>query len=70
MEGANLSQRTDQTAEQPKVLYIDGCKVTVRYSGQKNPSAVKNIKDTLISGGTTKKTDFLHFLLKYEIIMV
>lgn len=56
MEGANLSQRTNQTAEQPKVFYIDGCKVTVRYSGKKNPSAVKNIKDTLISGGTTKKS--------------
>ena len=64
MEGANLSQRTDQTAEQPKVLYIDGCKVTVRYSSQKNPSAVKNIKDTLISGGTTKKSGFFAFFVE------
>ena len=56
MEGANLPIKSSQIAEQPKVLYIDGCKVTVRYSSQKNPSAVKNIKDTLISGGTTKKS--------------
>ena len=63
MERDNFSKRADQSAEQPKVVYIGGCKVTVRYSGQKNPSAVKRIKDTLIAG-------FLHFLLKYEIIMV
>ena len=56
MEGDNLSAKAGQSAEQPKVLYIDGCKVTVRYSGQKNPSAVKHIKDTLISNGTTRKS--------------
>ena len=37
MERDNLSAKAGQSAEQPKVLYIDGCKVTVRYSGQKNP---------------------------------
>lgn len=52
MEGAKLRQ----TAEQPQTLYIDGCKVTVKYSGRKNPSAIKNIKDTLISGGTVRKS--------------
>ena len=31
-----------------EVLFIDGCKVTVRYSRQKNPSAVKVIKETLL----------------------
>ena len=43
MERDNFSKRADQSAEQPKVVYIGGCKVTVRYSGQKNPSAVKRI---------------------------
>lgn len=62
MERDNLSAKAGQSAEQPKVLYIDGCKVTVRYSGQKNPSAVKHIKDTLISNGLRRKADFLHFL--------
>ena len=56
MERDNLFAKAGQSAEQPKVLYIDGCKVIVRYSGQKNPSAVKHIKDTLISNGTTKKS--------------
>lgn len=51
-----------QTAEQPQVLYIDGCKVTLRYSGQKNPSAIKNIRNALISGKKQRKPDFLHFL--------
>ena len=39
-----------------RVIYIGGCKVTVRYSGQKNPSAVKRIKDTLIAGATAGKS--------------
>lgn len=56
MERDNFSKKATQSAEQPNVLYIDGCKVTVRYSGQKNPSAVKHIKDTLISSGATKKS--------------
>ncbi len=56
MEGANLSTRANQSAERPQVLYVDGCKVTVRYSGEKNPAAVKNIKDTLIFSGTTRKS--------------
>ena len=38
-----------------EVLFIDGCKVTVRYSRQKNPSAVKVIKETLLVSGTTRK---------------
>ena len=53
-----------------EVLFIDGCKVTVRYSRQKNPSAVKVIKETLLAAELLEKSDFLHILLKYEIIMV
>jgi hypothetical protein len=55
MEGVTLSTRADQPAERPQVFYVDGCKVTVRYSGEKNPAAVKNIKDTLIASGTIRK---------------
>ena len=39
----------------PKEAQPDGCKVTVRYSRQKNPSAVKVIKETLLVSGTTRK---------------
>ena len=56
MERDNFSRKATQSAEQPNVLYIGGCKVTVRYSGQKNPSAVKRIKDTLIAGATARKS--------------
>ena len=45
----------EQKTEQRQVVYIDGCKITVKYSDQKNPKAVKNIKDALISGVSVKK---------------
>ena len=56
MERDNISTKVNQSAERPTVIYVDGCKVTVRYSGKENPAAVKNIKDTLISSGTTRKS--------------
>ena len=56
MEGVVLSTRAVQPTERPQVFYVDGCKITVRYSGEKNPAAVKNIKDTLISNGTMRKS--------------
>ena len=58
MERDSLSATANQSVERSTVIYVDGCKVTVRYSGEKNPAAVKNIKD------------ILHILVKYEIIMV
>lgn len=39
-----------------QVFYVDGCKVTIRYSEQKNPSAIKNIKGALLAGITLKKS--------------
>ena len=52
-----LSIAVPNTAEVTcQVFYVDGCKITVRYSGEKNPAAVKNIKDTLISSGTMRKS--------------
>ena len=56
MEGVVLSTRAVQPTERPQVFYVDGCKVTVRYSAEKNPSAVKRIKDTLIAGTTAGKS--------------
>ena len=38
-----------------EVLFIDGCKVTVRYSSQINPCAVKVIIVSLLVSGTTRK---------------
>lgn len=55
MEKITRTERTEQNSEQSQVFYIDGCKVTVRYSGQSNPAAVKNIKNTLLSSGAAKK---------------
>ena len=45
MEGVKLKQST----EQPQVVYIDGCKVTFKYSGQENPPALQAIRDVLIN---------------------
>ena len=41
---------------QVQVLFVDGYKVTIRYSTQKNPSAVKAIKDTLLAGAGVKQS--------------
>ena len=38
-----------QRTQQPQTIYVDGCKVTVRYAGEKNPAAVREIKDILLS---------------------
>lgn len=48
-----VSERRDGTC--PQVFYIDGCKVTVRYSSKENPSAVKSIKGALLSCSTIPK---------------
>ena len=45
MEGAKLKQ----PAEQPQVIYIDGCRVTLKYSRQENPPALQAIRDVLIN---------------------
>ena len=40
---------------QAQVLLVDGHKVTVRYSGDKNPPALQAIKDVLINSVSTQK---------------
>ena len=41
-------------AEQTQTIYVDGCKVTVRYAGKENPAAVREIKDILLSNVSKK----------------
>ena len=50
-----LQMMPKQEAEQAQTIYVDGCKVTVRYSGQNNPNAVRGIKDILLANITNKK---------------
>ena len=69
MKKDKLLMQPDQSSKETQVLYIDGCKESVKYSDQKNPAAVQNIKDTLISSGSIKGRDFLHFLSEYAIII-
>lgn len=45
-----------QPQAKTEVLFIDGYKVTLWYSRQKNPSAVKVIKETLLVSGATRKS--------------
>ena len=39
---------THETA-QTQTIYVDGCKVTVRYSDHKNPDAIRGIKEILLT---------------------
>lgn len=52
----NTTQPVETDRDDKQVLYIDGCKVTIRYSDQENPLAVRQIRNALISSISTKKT--------------
>lgn len=56
MKKDRLPMQPDQRGKEPQVFYIDGRKVSIKYSDQQNPTAVQNIKDTLISSGSIKRT--------------
>lgn len=43
-------------SKQSQVILVDGYKVTIRYSTQKNPSAIKAIKDTLLANVAAKQS--------------
>ena len=43
-----------QRPQQTQTIYVDGCKVTVRYAGKENPAAVREIKDILLSNVSKK----------------
>ena len=38
-----------------QTLFVDGCKITIAYSEQNNPTALHAIRDTLISNISAKK---------------
>ena len=38
-----------------QAFFVDGHKVTVRYSREKNPSALRAIKETLLANAGAKK---------------
>ena len=56
MKKDKLPVHPGQSGQESQVLYIDGCKVSVKYSDQKNPAAVQNIKDILMSSGSIKRS--------------
>lgn len=51
-----LQMRRGQEAEQAQTIYVDGCKITVHYAGQKNPNAVRGIKEILLANISNRKT--------------
>jgi len=55
MDKAALLTPLPDKGPQAQVLFVDGHKVTVRYSGEKNPPALRAIKDVLINSVSTKK---------------
>ena len=48
MERDNISAKANQSVARPTVIYVDGCKVTIKYSKQENPSELRAIRDVLI----------------------
>lgn len=56
MKKRSIPQKTSYGGKQAQVLYVDGCKISVKYRDKDNPPVVKKIKDTLIAGGSTKKS--------------
>lgn len=55
MDKRNIVPTATHDREQAQVLFVDGHKVTVKYSGQDNPAALRAIRDTLISSISCKK---------------
>ncbi len=45
----------DKDGQPGQVFFVDGHKVTVRYSREKNPSAIRVIKETLLANAGAKK---------------
>ena len=49
-----LESVSGQEPQQTQTIYVDGCKVTIRYAGKENPAAVREIKDILLSNVSKK----------------
>lgn len=48
--------RNPEDSGQPESFYVDGCKVTVHYSEEKNPGTVRKIRDILLSASKGGKS--------------
>jgi len=55
MDKKNMIPAAIPDREQAQVLLVDGHKVTVKYSEQDNPAALRVIRDTLINSISYKK---------------
>ena len=56
MERDNISAKADQSIERSTAIYVDGCKVTIKYSKQENPPALRAIRDVLINSISSTET--------------
>ena len=56
MERDNISAKADQSIERSTAIYGDGCKVTIKYSKQENPPALRAIRDVLINSISSTET--------------
>ncbi|MFG6373987.1 MAG: hypothetical protein K1W04_07620 [Oscillospiraceae bacterium] len=55
MDEKTAFERKQEEISQPEPLYVDGCKVTVHYSQDKNPDAIRGIRNILLSGTKSGK---------------
>ena len=53
MDKKTLPGAEKRGAERAQVLFVDGCKVTIKYSEQKNPIVARTIKEALLVGGAS-----------------
>ena len=44
-----LDSVSEQKPKQTQTIYVDGCKVTIRYTEKENPDAIRGIKEILLS---------------------
>lgn len=56
MDEKTSFNREPEDSSQPESFYVDGCKVTVRYSEKRNPDAVRGIRDILLSAAKGGKS--------------
>lgn len=55
MDKRNITPAAIPDREQEQVLFVDGHKITIRYSEQDNPGSLRVIRDTLINSISCRK---------------
>ena len=55
MDTRNILPIAASDSGQAQLFFVDGHKITVRYSEQDNPTALRLIRDTLINSISCKK---------------